>query len=65
MKDGWSIIKGNAVMVIGGKVSWGVDKKGWSCDIYRIIDGIKVCVNNKLSVATFRRLCNEGKIVVE
>ena len=47
-----------------GKVSWGLDGRGWHVGVFEVKGGETVPASGKYSVQTFRRKLRAGEIVV-
>lgn len=60
-----TIINGKAVMIVNGKVSWAMNKDGWFQDIFEIIDGSKVKVNDKYTESQLRYRIKKGRVVFD
>ena len=60
-----TIINGTAVMIVNGKVSWAMNEDGWFQDIFEIVDGFKVKVNDKYTESQLRYRIKKERVVFE
>lgn len=60
-----TIINGKAVMIVNGKASWAMNEDGWFQDIFEIVDGSKVKVNDKYTESQLRYRIKKERVVFE
>ena len=61
MKNGWTTIHGNHVMVRDNVAMWAIDEKGWSADIY--VNGD--VMNGKITVRKLREMLKSKKAIIK